>query len=340
MFDKLTTDFEENENQEVRNLIEEIKETAFSLRTKEELDLFIKNHQKELHRQKKHEILSTKCDQILYFLETLFSSYLDSSLPISDVGKSEIIEDCKIYMNEQTQFLLELANPKLKEIIKPLVEFEDLETISLHEVNYILDFWRNWAVDSCLNRYSSNHEKDLLDYLIIYDFNHPPLFHYFINTIVGELDNEDNPLLLERILHNHLNKLARIPNRIGKPYRNDIPSLKSLLLEWLEKEVKQCRKRTKTFNPEQQTILSKESLKIDTSLSVAQTAYLFNLLNKTGIVTNSVKMEMLHAITQSFRTKKTETIAVESLHNKYYNVEERTKESVKTLLVQLLNNIK
>lgn len=80
--------------------------------------------------------------------------------------------------------------------------------------------------------------------------------------------------------------------------------------------------------------------KIETSLSVAQTAYFFKLLYPSGVITNKVQTEVLRTVSEKFRSQKTDNISYESLNNKYYNVEDNTPESVHQVLKELVKNSK
>ncbi|MDX2190439.1 MAG: hypothetical protein SFY32_11295 [Bacteroidota bacterium] len=230
------------------------------------------------------------------------------------------------------------VNEKLCVNIQPLTEPESCEHCTIYCARYISQFWENWLSDF---RFSATpmEEELIINYLISQNFNQPTFFKYITGEIIGELHQEDSPYIQEHVLLSHSKRFNIIPAKIGNPFRPDYPHIKPALEEWLNKEIKQCRKRQKKYDPEQQSIIPKDGYKIETSLSVAQTAYLFKLFSKTGIVTNKVQLDILHVISEKFRSKKVESISFDSLHNKYYNVEDRTKESVKEILENLIKNI-
>jgi len=72
---------------------------------------------------------------------------------------------------------------------------------------------------------------------------------------------------------------------------------------------------------------------------VSQLAYFLRILVETEVIKNPNDKELLKFYAKHTRTKKTETISSESLRVKFYNIEDSTKEEVKTIVIKLLNFI-
>ena len=77
-----------------------------------------------------------------------------------------------------------------------------------------------------------------------------------------------------------------------------------------------------------------------TSLSVPQLGFFIKLLVDTGVVNNKNQTELLKTITKTIRTHRNETISLDSLRNKYYNVDKSTTETVKDKLFNMINQTK
>ena len=75
-------------------------------------------------------------------------------------------------------------------------------------------------------------------------------------------------------------------------------------------------------------------------MSVPQLGFFMKLLVDTGVVNNKNQTELLKTICRSVRTLRNETISIDSLHNKYYNVDKNTIESVKDKLFLMINQVK
>lgn len=336
LFDNLIEDFGEEDNEEVRAIIDEIKKTACSLKTREETRLYIQNHQVALLEQKNFGLLCQKCDSVLHFLETYFGQFINEALPLSETGRSKIFGRFDDLISEISCKIKEI-DKKLYGYMQPLTDPDNDYKCTIYSSRYVSCFWESWLSDVS----SSGFDKEtILNFLITQNYNTPGIFRYITGEIIGELQEEDDPYFQKQVLLSHHKKLSIIPEKNGTAFRPNYPGIKSLLSDWLKAEIKHCRKKLKSYNPQQQTIHTKDPQhKIETSLSVAQTAYLFKILHKTGVLTNKVQMEILHVISEKFRSKKTESISFDSLHNKYYNVEDRTKEAVKDMLREVLKNI-
>lgn|GEM_PF-2748279 len=336
--DELIGNYGEVDNEDVGKIIDQIRQTAYSLHTEEQVRLYIRNHQIALLAKKKHETVSSKCDTILFFLETKFGSFLNETLPISDLGKEKLCTQCMPIIEAAVSNLKILVSRKLFITMQPLLEPDCSNNYTIYCAGYIAQFWQNWENDFVKSR-DRYEEDDIINFLISQNFNSPLFFEVVTGYIIGELHQEDDPIIQRQVLESHAKRLTLLPVRIGNPYRHDFPFINVLLEKWLAIEMKQCRKKVKAYDPQQQSISPKSVPKLETNLSVAQIAYLFKILNQSGIIINKTQMDMLQAVTKSFSTKKTDNIALESLHNKYYNVEDKTKESVKELLEKIIKQM-
>lgn len=327
-----------HENEEANNIINQIKETAFKLCTEQEIKLYIQNHQNALLEYRKSNSVCEICDKILRFLETHFTEYVNEKLAISDVGKSELYAQYiqNIHHVSLNQFLG--LNRKSIELINTFLEPQMQKTYTLYQARYISQLWEDWHIEFSLNLGTLSDET-LITFLISQNFNHSNFFRLIKAEILGELHQEDDPFIQEQVLVSFAKRYNGISIKLGNPFRPDYPHIKTTLDDWLKKEIHQCRIKQKKHDPNQQTLIPKEGHKIETSFSVAQTAYFYKLLHKSGIITNKVQMDVLHVLSEKFRSKKTENVSFDSLHNKYYNVEDRTKESIREILKDLLKQV-
>ncbi len=73
-----------------------------------------------------------------------------------------------------------------------------------------------------------------------------------------------------------------------------------------------------------------------TILTVAQIAFFLKILVEVKIIDHQIQAEVIRFIARHFKTKKTDTIAVESLRTKYHNVESSTIEAVGKIIAKML----
>ena len=328
-FDNLLNNNDKHAILEVAQIMEEIKQAAFLLSTQEQTRLYVQNHQTSLLAYKRHGPIADQCDELLYFLECQFSTYLDDTLPVSQRGKELYEMEFEDLIKYTRLELQEELPPRLFKYLEPLFDLSGTRTI--YQLRYIRSFWEKWP----FHKGSRLYEEKVILYLITQNYNHPKLFRYITGGIVGALHAEDDYMIIEEVLISYAHKLSNILTKVGHPYFCEYPHMKLQLDEWIKLQIKQCNRRHKLANPDQQNLFSQQEAKIQMSISVAEMACLFKLFQQAGIINNAVHMEILHIISAHFSTKKVAQISLGSLHNKYYHVEMRTTESLRRIIQHL-----
>ena len=309
-------------------VIQEIKQTVYGLHSKEEVTLHLQHQQVALNDYKRFEKLYESCDEVLFYLETYFLHYLDDALPVSERGIRKV-QDAFSLFEIRNKFLFTLGEECLQAII-PLFLMEDRAGYTLYTVGYVANLHSRW-------RAIGYEETGLLDFLLTYNYNSLEYLEYVKTKMKRELENESDYLKKIMLLTKHLNHICKIPQRKSLAFCKDFPSLQDMLTHWLNKTIKQYRKILENTIPNQLPSFAEK--KIETSLSVAQTAALLKLLHQGGIITNKVQNDVLQVVSRAFKSKRMEEIALGSLQNKYYNVEDKANESLKTILQNLLKRL-
>jgi len=62
-------------------------------------------------------------------------------------------------------------------------------------------------------------------------------------------------------------------------------------------------------------------------------------LLQSGLIVNKVFTDVLKVICEKFSSKKVAEISMGSLHSKYYNVEDTTKDSLRQILYSLIEEL-
>lgn len=323
----------------VWDIVKQIRETAYTLRTEEETKQFLQKHQAELNQSKRKNIEYDRCDRILHFIETYFWKYLDGRSPVSELGRKALYEQSKEAIAEASAFLPMVLSEKLFHVMD--VSLNPLKVnCTIDRGSYITNFWINWATEfRPFNEVPD--EDDCIQFLLWQNFNSPSFYSYVLEHIKKEVDNEDDPDLQEEILDACLLKYCFGPKHLGMGHTPSVDNIVDILHNWLVLEIKQCRKKKKNHNPLQTKLSDNSELsfpKIETSYSVPQLAYFVHILYKAGVITNKVQREMLQAICRTFKTKNTDQIALESLYNKFFNVEDGTRQAVLRILRKMLKD--
>lgn len=343
LFDK-QIDGDQTEEGIEKSIINEIKESVFRQETKEAILILIRNNQTALNIYKQRESLREKCDEVQYYLEKHFYQYLDESFPVSDIGMRELITKTNFVIAEIKELVANF-DEDFKRTLQPLYELQPVNELqppkTIHYAHYVNDFCNTWTKEFVYTGQDQEYHKELLiRFLITYNYNYPAFIEYITNQVFERVSHESNPHAQLETLHYYLRQISGIPSCSIMSFSIGFDSVKMTYKAWLTEEIKYVTKQIKNYSPAQLNLYQHDDSKIETSLSVAETAYFAKLMYTSGVTTNSSQQEVLQVISKTVKTKKTAKLSLGSLQNKYYEVEERTKESIKKILMTMLNNIK
>ena len=328
-----------NSNAEELRVIENIKKNCFSIKSEESTKLYVRKHQYELNQKKEIDLINSKSDAVLHFLELVFGQYLDENLPISDIGKHKFVLKYSEIIEAHFPTIKSKINSSLYNVITPLFDINFIKSYSIYHSKFYSEFWDNWKNDCSTLIGINEFETAFTKFLIANNFNSLFLHDYILRSVINQLIDEVNPFVQEEIIYNNYQIYSNIPVRKGHLFRIDYPELKPLLVDWFKDELKRCKKKKLNYIPNQTNILKPDSIKIETTMSVGQMAYLFKLLMENGIISKKIQANVLHFVADNFTTKKSESISYSSLNNKYYNIDDSTKSHVKSLLFNMFNSI-
>ena len=324
---------------EVDSVIESIKVCTFRLNTEEETRFVVKKYQIALTLLKKHNHIADDCDSILFFIESYFFNYTDDSLLISEYGKLNTINLIEPTLIDLRTTFKDGISASFYSTLSPILDIKNRQNLTIHISKYIYEIWGNWLYDHRSSNIYVDMEESLMCFLIAQNYNSTCFYNFITNKIISELFEEFDPYIQEQLMLIHQQKIQNIPISRGLVYNYKCSDIKSQLLEWFKVELKKCRKKQERYNPNQQTVFDTNSPKIETSLSVGQLAYFFKLLYESNIITNKIQVDILHVLSEKIKTKKQDTISFSSLHNKYYQVEDNTKSSIREVLQSMLSKI-
>jgi hypothetical protein len=181
----------------------------------------------------------------------------------------------------------------------------------------------------------------IVDLLFRLNFNAVPFFNYSILRIEEELAKkqrtEDKLLLL---YHYHkLYKQAVV--QAYTAYNTNLPGIKDQVVVWLKEEIAYYEKIQEIDKQaeKQSSVVQEPSVKLKTSLSVAQIAYLMRVMYEAEVISNEHQWEIARFVSESTCTEKSSKISYESLYSKYYNVENSTYKTIKEVIIRMLNYV-
>jgi len=336
--------------------------TVFGIGSEQKIERYIQQHQAELTRMldeltrsysadrakrqvfqvlfyKAHKII----EELLDFVEKHFSRYFNVDAKIPDSYKEIVAKDFrkKVRRMEKVLESFELDQKVQAILLAPSRRISTKRPLTYRELMYLKTLQEQLFELPNVEWPEQDKRMHILLTMIYINFNSYKFFACCVAHLTSMYQNEDT-------LVGQIDKLAWLSKLInqtqqkpGVAYKLGRDSLKSSLLQWIHEEMAFLEKRHQlTLNLPINKAEELSDFKLNTSLSVAQLAYLTRILLEEKILLNSNQREVLKFLARFVRTKKAENVSAESLRTRYYNVDTSTKEAVKDSIIRLLNNVR
>lgn len=349
------------------------KNNVFSLKKERQIETYIQQHQQELIRLtdqllqyfhpeeavKIYEVSDEKTSTNLYkyvyqcledlltYIEKYFSKYFSLRAKIPDCYKLIAIRDFQECFPDVESSLKEMsASEKLLHVvflpIKRFTEDKHKEDISFRKLIYLKSMLKELKDLSAMKLNNADLNQKIICNLTYLNYNSYRFFGYCTEHIKKHYQQEDTLCgQIEKLAWFYKN-ISQAQVKPGVSYKPKQKPLKENLLEWIDEEMGFLEKRKQlTLNlPVNKYEGLPLDFKINTNLSVSQLAYLIKLFMESGVMLNRNQREVLRFMSQFTRTKRAENVSAESLRTKFYNVEHNTKETVKDILIDMVNHIR
>lgn len=287
-----------------------------------------------------------RLEELLCFFEKNYFNYIDENIQIP--YRSELV---KIYGIKEKLELVKsvLINSQLcpdlfKIIYVPFIKLNAItleERISYRELIYFNTYLTAFYEEIKQNNHVIN-EQQVHEILHQVNFNSPELFQYKIAKIQKDIEMlpEDSEKI--NLLYLTLKIVNQRQSKLNIAFIPDLQPLKQQITGWLEEEINYLNKKILlATSPHQPNLFSQvEKTKIQTGLSVAQLAYFHKLQSEVGIITHKNQRDIFRHIAESYQTSKVHEISPDSIGSKYYNIDSKTQEVLKELVIQMLNTLK
>jgi hypothetical protein len=234
----------------------------------------------------------------------------------------------------------EINSDLLKILFEPILL---LSTINLQ--NKITYYQFNYATEYVLELSqvlidNPNHVNDseIEEWLLDLNMNSLRFFDYKTTLIQKELDQFDSDVETLEFLYEKLKKFNQHRTKIKKSFFDKLPEIKVQICCWIEEEIEFINRKL-NLEGKNNTVIkpSIEKTKILIGLSVAQLSYFLNILMQTDIIKHNNQRDVFRMISENFKTSGTDSISMDSLSSKFYNVETSTKNTIKEKIIELLN---
>lgn len=266
--------------------------------------------------------------------------------------KQSVIDYIKLnrYTNQSIDLLKQRFMPYTNEslfqaMISPLTGFisKKKKNITLNQARFIKCYQDHLlGLKVGVNR--TSFYEDCKESIFRYNLNSPRVFRYFTLSLQNQISSQATIKEQINLLHDERHKINRFYSKPKLKYREDLPSLKLHLTEWINDEIRHLEREVNMNSKINETITSSEAslehTKLPTHFSVPELSILLRLLNEVGgIKSNSISATTKWA-SECLESKKAKSISPESLRAKYYEPSSTSLQRVEKYLKQMLALLK
>lgn len=367
------TILDEKQHSDLKNTvgseIERIKQTfvheVFSFEDERHLERYIQYHQQALirlmdksalfihtenpadqKRKKFYEVFYAGLEELLLFVERHFAKYFDQDAKAPEGyidmarkdARTNIRRIQKAFGAKQTdQRLIDL----LLHILKKVVDSKLDQGITYRKVMYAKEVQKE--LFRLIERESEVQDWDdeLRQVMYYLNYNSVKVLTYHAHYISSLLDQSETRAEKIETLSFVLKKINQSQVKPGIRYNQNGSPLKDQLNIYIAEEIDYQERLQQLSNSSSDR--SPDSFlpgfKLKFEASVSQLAYLLRIFMETKFIINNNLSQVLHFLVKYVITKRSETISYGSFRSKFYSTEAGTKESVRNMLVSMIQYI-
>ena len=350
----------------IRLEVERIKQTlvqeVFSFEDERHLERYIQYHQQSLIQlmdkcalalnnlvpqgKEFYQIFYSGFEDILTFIERHFTKYFDQDAKAPEGYIAISRKDAKVNLRKIQKLLAaKNADEKLVElvlyILRKIIDGSSSIGITYRKVLYSKEVQKELfkLTEKQIQGKELNEELRQLMYYL--NYNSTRVLTYHAHYITSLLDASEFRTEKIEKLSFELKKIIQAQVKPGISYNQNAPTLKSQLTDYINVELEYQERLQHLSNsptdPPSGNFLDGFKLKLEASVS--QLAYLLKILIEMKIILNNNLSQLMAFLVRFIVTKKSENISIGSLRSKFYNVENGTKESVRSILVGMIKYI-
>jgi hypothetical protein len=268
-----------------------------------------------------------------YFNEDIFVPQRTLVLKEFEIKKNlDFVRDYLLTIEVNEELIIILFEP-----IVLLSNNDNIKQITHCQYNYALDY-----VKGLMELFQSTPfifaESNWQQWLFDMNVNSFKFFDYLTNAIQEEVCNCESDAEKVQLFYSKLKQYNQHRFKIKKALNNNLPDIKTQVSNWIEEEILFINRKSSLENTNFVNNNGPHAKdKILMNLSVAQISYFINILLQANIIKHSNQRDIFRMISENFKTNGTDTISVDSLSAKFYNVEDTTKKAIREKIIELMN---
>jgi len=277
-------------------------------------------------------------DNLLQFLRTNFNRFIDNDGKLDDYRKHHYASHLGKFMKSAVD------NLQHHKIDKELVDIM-IHPFKAYCKEAAVSFARHDFTKKLEQLIVGLKERSTVDnavvchLLIELNYNTVAFREYYINYLKEGSRDADSP---EAFYYLQIKKINQLPVGASPGFENTRPPIRELICTWLNEELIFMEKQQQMAGvisgiPAEMSFSGK---KVQTTLPVSHLSLAVRLLLDTGVIRSRNTTDILRLVSRSFSTGEREDISEGSLRNKVYNVESAAVKGVKSLIADLLNEVR
>jgi hypothetical protein len=281
-------------------------------------------------------------EKLLLFIEKEYNEYLNVNImvPQRTVLMNEYAIKPKLDFVRDSLLAKEVNGDLLKILFEPILLLSTINLqnkITYYQFNYATEYVMELSQVLIENPNQVN-DSEIAEWLLDLNMNSFRFFDYKTNEIQKKLDQCESDVDRLELLYKKLKKFNQHRSKIKKSFIDKLPEIKVQICNWIEEEIEFINRKRNLDDTQRGPIKTMQpNNKILIGLSVAQLGYFVNILMHTGIIKHHNQRDVFRMIADNFKTSGTDSISLDSLSSKFYNVESSTKNTIKEKIIELLN---
>lgn len=353
----------------VRQEVERIKQTfiheVFTFEDERHLERYIQYHQQALirlmdkaalfinsdnpedkNRKQFYALFYPGLEELLLFIERHFTKYFDQDAKAPEGYIDIARKDARANIKKLQKALAQKATDQrlvdlLLHILKKIVESKPDQGITYRKVMYAKEVQKE--LSRLVERESRVQDWDdgLRQIMYYLNYNSVKVLTYHAHYISSLLDQSETRAEKIEKLSFVLKRINQSQVKPGIRYNQNGSALKDQLNIYITEEIDYQERLQQLSNsaPDRSPDSFLPGFKLKFEASVSQLAYLLRIFMETRIILNNNLSQVLHFLVRFVITKRSETISYGSFRSKFYSVETGTKESVRSMLVTMIQYI-
>ena len=281
-------------------------------------------------------------EALLNFIEQYFPEYFYDKCKVPDSKCREYITQIKKELNGIKKGLIKLdIYEGLTRITADAFENyrQPAQVMSYQELYYLQNL--QTALSSFTKTRPIQNADELLCHLLLQlNFNGIRFFNYFIERMQERSRQCNSSTELIEFYSQELKIINQLQVKPGLAFKPGLPAAREQVGSWICEELAFLEKKRRLNTAAAGEPGQHETVKVHTSLSVAQLALAVKLLMDVKLITNKNAAELMRMVASSFKTDRQEMISEESLRNKSYSFETSTVNRMKDVVIELLNMVR